>query len=166
MNEVFVIDNFLNNPHKVRFFSILQKFYSNSQHPNRETIQSFPGMRSDEISVLDKKFFDEFVVKAAQQVNLSGKMQCSLTYNYLTNNTILQQHTDTCYSNRILAGVLYLNRFIGLEYGTSIGGIDIESKFNRLVLYDGSLPHKPMKSFGSNKFNSRMTINLFMSVIN
>ena len=165
MNEIFVIDNFLKNPLKTRFFSTLQRFYSNSQHPNRETAQSFPGMRSDEISSLDKKFFERFVIEAAQQVNMYGKTQSSLTYNYLTENTPLKLHTDTCHSNRILAGVLYLNRFIGPEYGTNIGGTDIESKFNRLVLYDGSLPHKPMKSFGNNKFNSRMTLNLFISAI-
>ena len=165
MNQIFVIDNFLNNPFKTRFFSTFQKFYSNSQHPNRETVQSFPGMRSDEISVLDKKFFDEFIMRAAKQVNMFGKIQSSLTYNYLTENIPLQLHTDICSSSKILAGVLYLNKFIKPEYGTNIGGIDVESKFNRLVLYDGSIPHKPMKSFGSNKFNSRMTLNLFMSAV-
>lgn len=165
MNDVFVIDNFLNNPLKTRFFSTLQKFYNKVHHPNQETIQSFPGMRSDELSVLDKSFFESFIVKAAQKVNISGRTQSSLTYNYLTESIPLQFHTDTCQSNKILAGVLYLNKFIGPEYGTNIGGTNIESKFNRLVLYDGSIPHKPMKSFGSNKFNSRMTLNLFMSVI-
>jgi hypothetical protein len=165
MNQILIIDNFLNNPIKTRYISLLQKFYSKENHPNKLTAQSFPGMRSAEISILDKSFFENFVIRAAKEMGISGKTQSSLTFNYLTKNIPLEFHTDTCQKNIIFSGVLYLNKFIGSNYGTNIGGYEIESKFNRLVLYNGSIPHKPIKSFGNNKFNSRMTLNFFMSII-
>jgi len=165
MNKIFVIDNFLKNPIKARFNSLLQTYYSKENHPNKLTAQSFPGMRSEELSILDKTFFQNFVILAARQIGISGKTQSSLTFNYLTKNIPLEFHRDTCQKNIIFSGVLYLNNFIGNEYGTNIDGYEIESKFNRLVLYNGSIPHKPVKSFGSNKFNSRMTLNFFMSTI-
>ena len=39
------------------------------------------------------------------------------------------------------------------------------AKFNRLVLYDGKLLHSIAKSFGSNRFNSRLVLTTFYSFL-
>jgi hypothetical protein len=168
-NKIIIVDNFLDNPFLVRLSSITQKFYSKENHPNKETIQFFPGKRSEELSKLNPKFFRYFILKMSKFMGYSNiHLQASLSFNYLTKNDLLQFHTDTPKNDfgQIYAGVLYLNKSIQKEYGTIIGETQIEAKYNRLILYNGSVPHSPTKAFGTNRFNSRMTMNLFYQFIN
>lgn len=166
-DRIVIIDNFLDNPFLIRTSSFIQKFYSKEDHPNKITIQNFPGKRTEEISKINPKFFKYFILKMSKFLGYSNvHLQASLSYNYISHNIPLQFHTDlpiNC-SNHICAGVLYLNKNINPRYGTIIGENQIEAKYNRLVLYNGLVPHRPMGSFGTNKLNSRMTLNLFYHI--
>ena len=66
------------------------------------------------------------------------------------------------------AGVLYLTPDIPLECGTTIflndERVDIENKYNRLILYRGTFKHGITNFFGDNKDNVRRTINFFIDI--
>lgn len=167
-DKIIIIDNFLDNPFLIRSSSFIQKFYSKENHPNQATIRNFPGKRTEEISKLNPDFFKYFILKMSKFLGYSNvHLQASLSYSYITNKTPLQFHTDSpqnC-SREIYAGILYLNKNIHPKYGTTIGKSEIDAKYNRLVLYNGAVPHSPMGAFGTNKFNSRMSLNLFYELI-
>lgn len=160
-DEIIIIDNFLDNPFLVRLKSLKQKFYTKLNHPNKEVIQNFPGKRTKELSEIDYNFFNYFVNKLIyftdHNVNIS---KTSLTFSFLSRETPLNFHIDY-WKSHSRSGVLYLNEKINTKYGTIVGNQTIDSKYNRLVIYNGLIPHCPTAAFGTNKFNSRMTLNLF-----
>jgi len=163
-DSIVIFDNFLENPFLVRLISFTQNFYSIDNHPNKNIIQKFPGKRSDDLSIINPDFFKYFILKMSKLLEYENiGIQASLTFSYITKQNKVKFHTDVPanYNKKIYAGVLYLNKNIQSEYGTIIGDKKIEAKYNRLVLYDGSILHSPMKGFGWNKFNSRMTLNIF-----
>ena len=101
--------------------------------------------------------------KHSNEIKNNISIISTLTFSYLTKYDSVKLHTDIDSDNskKMYAGVLYLNKNIKPEYGTIVGNTKIEAKYNRLVLYDGSVLHSPTKGFGTNKFNSRMTLNVF-----
>lgn len=168
-NSIAVFDNFLENPFLIRLLSFTQNFYSIKDHPNKNIIQKFPGKRTEDLSIINPHFFKFFILRMSSFVGYENiGIQSSLTFSYLTEKSLIKSHTDVPpnFSKKIYAGVLYLNKNIKPEYGTIVGDKKIEARYNRLILYDGSILHSPMKGFGNNKFNSRMTLNIFYELFN
>lgn len=81
-------------------------------------------------------------------------------------------HRDTSENNNVLmAGVVYLNTDPKPDSGTLLILDDdhckqVENKFNRLIIYNSHIPHRPQNGFGSNLNDCRLTLTFFVKQIN
>ena len=115
-----IVDNFLENPDKVRKIALDMDYLPSPGH--------FPGVRTDNISEINIKLFEylsaRFFLLLYDFVN---PVQWSLSINFQKINSFSHDkndlvnhgwtHTD---DNKILAGILYLNPVAQLDTGTSI----------------------------------------------
>lgn len=72
-------------------------------------------------------------------------------------------HRDTS----VMAGVIYLNKDPAPESGTVLilpneNCCRVENKFNRLVLYNADILHRPQNGFGSRLDDCRLTLTFFV----
>ena len=175
--NLMVIDDFLENPDKVREFALNCHFTSRGQ---------FPGVRA---SYENKEYNEEIDYKLNELIGApiehkGASRQFQICTEYEDDNWI---HHDT----KDLAGVLYLTPDAPLEYGTSIfrhknglkygyhhkdennrnedeweETIKIGNVYNRLILYNGYLYHRSNNfGFGKSLEYSRLTQVFFMDMI-
>lgn len=74
-------------------------------------------------------------------------------------------------NNCVFAGVIYLNEEPEPDSGTEIKlpsgeNIIVDNKFNRLVIYNSGLFHRPRGGYGNNINNGRLTFTFFISSVN
>lgn len=66
----------------------------------------------------------------------------------------------------LLSGVIYLNKNPEPNSGTMLllnnKEVTIDNVYNRLLLYNSSIVHRPENSFGNNIDNSRLTLTFFI----
>ncbi len=55
MKNYITINNFFNNPKQLKKFALKQKFYTVKNHPWKESLGKFPGLRTDFINNIDMK---------------------------------------------------------------------------------------------------------------
>lgn len=67
----------------------------------------------------------------------------------------------------LMAGVLYLNKKPEKDSGTiiKVNGKEVflKNKFNRFVLYNSLLPHRPQCGFGTKDTDARLTLTVFVN---
>ena len=168
-NAAVSFENFFSNPYLIRLKALSKKYYTKLDHPTQEIIYDFPGKRSDSFAHIDKKLDEFFIKKVLRLLKIEGfvKVHVRSAFSFTTKDTPIPLHRDLHRgdANKTYAGVLYLNPNIKPEEGTSVEGRLMPAKFNRLVLYDGSLEHKPAMTFGTHRFNSRLVLSTFFSFL-
>jgi len=179
LQDIFVIENIFEDPDKIVNFAKKQQFYIRENHPTeKDSIARWEGTRSMPIRILDNDFFlqvtNHIINKTlnyefqARGVNLmkwrfSGDSYFHLALDGITGTT----HSD----HTLYAGVIYLNPNPKKDYGTIFYNEDgeiiktVTNEFNKLIFYNGSIPHQPVGGFGNSLDNGRLTLNLFFQAI-
>ena len=156
----YICDNFFANPNNIRRKGLIRKYFKQEDHPHSS---GFPGVRTRGLCDIDETLFNKITLKAGRILGYKGIRVCSaLAYSITNKDTPLSLHRDEEWD---IGGVIYLNPNIPPDCGTIVAGQLVPAKYNRLVLYDGSLIHSPAKSFGTNRFNSRMVLTLFFKKV-
>lgn len=178
--KIIVIDNFLKRPNLARLKGLRQKYYTKDNHPNPYSVNKFPGIRANDLSVIDPKFNNHLITRLQYAIdgsqNVSGKInqnaeECKLNYSLTFEDTKYYYHYDTDYGmgQTNYAGIIYLNKNVPMGYGTTLvfpgETINIQNVYNRLVMYPTSVFHSLSGSFGSNRFNGRMVISIFFNLL-
>jgi hypothetical protein len=159
--SVLVIDNFFENPYEVRNCA-LQQEYS----------QASPGIRTCDIT---------------EKCNYTDKLQNIIKHFYkicrikqtvfhvMTSCDLQWIHTDVSAISKTkigLSAIIYLTPDPYINSGTALykknldGSfdkiIDIGNIFNRMVIFDIFVFHKPTASFGDNITNGRLSMNILI----
>jgi len=160
---MIVIDNFLEEPDRIREEALEQTF--TKAEPNSPGWKGFrclhtsmPGeelneLLRDRLNELDPKFNDSFL-----------RCHFHYTVNEDMSNTI---HTDGMFD---YAGVLYLTPNPPLNSGTVFYDdnneqIDyVENVYNRLTIYPANIRHSIKESFGDNINNGRLVYTVFLTL--
>ena len=168
-NAAVSFENFFPNPHLVRLKALTQKYYSREEHPDPAMMGVFPGKRTEIFTQIDRKLDKYFIHRVADLLGFKGKIPLSAasSFSFTDAKAGITFHRDDAlyYGTKTYAGVVYLNPDIEPEAGTIVEGRLMPAKFNRLVLYDGRLLHSIAKTFGSNRFNSRLVLTTFYSFL-
>jgi hypothetical protein len=180
MKKYIVVDNFFNEPDSFRNFALQQKFYDKENHPH-DGLDAFPGKRTDYFNDTNSQFFKDVNDKIRQPLcelddvndlvgtNVNCLLQISFSYTLKGMNTPI--HTDPVapgYKSRY-GGVVYLNPEITWDRARDTGTtlylkeetINIENKYNRLLLYNSNIKHQPTDNFGDDINNSRLVMTIF-----
>lgn len=174
--NTLIIDNFLDNPDKVRTSALSLEFYRTGD---------FPGYRTDRADY----DYEAYVTKKLESI-LNCKIlefkQDSFCFQLcLEDNETWIHHDDTAW-----AGVLYLTPDAPAEAGTAIyrhiptnkfselENVDVKdvknweiitavgNVYNRLILYKGNLFHRSLLSgFGDSKETGRLTQVFFFNIV-
>jgi len=178
--KIIVIDNFLKRPNLARLKGLRQKYYTKDNHPNPYSVNKFPGIRANDLSVIDPKFNNHLMTRLQYAIDgsqsVSGKInqnaeECKFNYSLTFEDTKYYYHYDTDYGmgQTNYAGIIYLNKNVPMGYGTTLvlpeETINIQNVYNRLVMYPTSVFHSLSGSFGSNRFNGRMVISIFFNLL-
>lgn len=167
--SIICIDDFLSDPHKIRNYAIsLKNFYETTpKNQNNKYIYGWRGFRCGQIDayVLYK---DKILERIAEILKINPTQYIPKTnFHYTlaeTKNTcdFSTYHTDSS----VYAGLIYLTPNPPKNSGTSFiiegKNIDIENKFNRMICYPSNIYHKLTDCFGSNIYNSRLTLIFFI----
>ena len=177
MKSHIIINNFFNNPKEIRSFALKQKFYTNEDHPHKKILGEFPGHRTDFINNLNKKIYNKIndVLVSALEVYLEEKnlkVNFLISFSYTTEDikmpTWCQNNEKKKKYKTKVAGVVYLNEETDPSAGTIIvvnnKGYNCSNEYNKLFMYTTDIMHSASKSFGRNKFDSRLVLT-FLSVI-
>lgn len=158
---MIVIDNFLNNPDRIREEG-LELTYTKAESPGwrgfRCLYTNMPGYEldgliRDKLNELDPKF-------------INSTLRCYFHYT-LNEDMSDTTHTDGIYD---FAGVLYLTPYPPPNSGTVFFNdeneeIDyVENLYNRLTIYPSNIPHRIKESFGDNINNGRLVYTVFVSL--
>jgi hypothetical protein len=111
-----IVDNFYEDPNRIRKYALEQNFY--------KRVGSYPGIRCDRLSDLNKQFFEFFVNKIAALYFDMNTIK--LEYDVITNFQIIDgkynmgwiHQDDIDYFD--VAGVVYLSPNAPISAGTSI----------------------------------------------
>ena len=178
--RIIVVDNFLKHPNLARLKGLRQKYYTQDNHPKPNSINQFPGIRANDLSVVDPKFNSNLKTTLQCAIDgsagVSGRInpdieECKFNYSLTFQNTKYHYHYDTDYgmSQTNYAGIIYLNKNVPMGYGTTLvfpgETINIQNVYNRLVVYPTSVFHSLSGSFGNNRFNGRMVIYIFFNLL-
>jgi hypothetical protein len=138
------VDNFFENPDKVREFALAQNYETSSN--------TYAGVRSDELAVLNRDLFDAFCHKVLTLFNTEDEvigLRLSARFQKIPRiSTTPELNTGWVHDDgeNIFAGLVYLNPNPNPESGTSLymlkEGEEEYNKENTLVkrdLYGGTL---------------------------
>jgi hypothetical protein len=171
--KTVIVDNFFENPDKVRDFALHD---DRVIYRSRNAQEYFEGMRTECLSLVDPEFYQYATRKIIESYGVDDKnfeVDGDLVFNYLTkeNETDINHkdfgkriHND---QNCILSGIVYLSPYPPKDTGTIIykeGGWDIvQNIYNRCLIFpSGQIPHAPQSFFGDNKYDSRLTLLFFL----
>lgn len=173
LQDLLIIDNIFDFPDEIVDYSNNLQYYTVNEHPSVAPGTGYRGLRSLSINVINpclyKELIDSIVNKtitqaSARQIKFQYKIECffqKISKQYPFDPSWIHSDIKT-----ILAGVVYLNKY-GEYPGTRlyIDGKEttVENKYNRLVLYNGNIPHAPLGGHGENFLNSRLTFNFFVT---
>lgn len=179
MRPSIIVDNFFRNPLLVRMQALTYKYYDMTNHPDSSAINEFPGVRTLDACIINKKVHEYSFKRVSDALKKNGiekiinpgpfefRANFSLTYK----DTKFGYHKDVIYPDGSVsyAGVVYLSPFANPSQGTTIvlpnEKYEVENRFNRMVVYPTDTYHSLSGSFGTNKFNARMVMSLFFNLI-
>ena len=162
-----IIDNALTDPVSISNIARQEKYY-----PPDENVY-WRGLRTNNLS-------HDCIFPAINKVFTFSDLP-PYTFNYrmdYTNHILFKDvrppeqswwHRDVI--DTIFAGVIYLNEHPEPDSGTEIllpngENIIVENIFNRLLIYNSSLMHRPRGGFGDDMSNGRLTFTFFIRSIN
>ena len=181
MNKNYrIVDDALPNPHEVKEFLKSLTYFTtedynmngvvygdNSQRPGG----FWRGFRSVNLYDTDR---DNTALMLKLLLKKAFAVDCEFSkaeaYSHFTTGSMHKKIPPTSRwhpDNVDCAGVLYLNENPPKHSGTFInlnrGIVEVENKFNRLVLYDGYLHHAPGVFFGDDVNDARHTYSIFIN---
>ncbi|CAB5221651.1 hypothetical protein UFOVP242_6 [uncultured Caudovirales phage] len=180
LKDYVIVDNVLREPELLVDLSRSIKYYTNEKKIAKgiqatlieESLQPLSGYwrgyRSELLSIINKDLFlkinSNILEKAFHHNNFSYYIDSFLNLN---DQSIPYYdgwwHTD----GGLIAGVIYLNENAPPNTGTLIKHngtiINIENKFNRLVMYRTNLVHRPAGFFGDSLETARSTFTFFIN---
>ncbi len=173
MNYI-IQDNFFNDPDNIRKYALSQKYYTKKDHP--EDVSSFPGYRTDYLHKSDLDIWNKIrsalipyisKLESVDDINEKyNKFNLQLSFSYTSKNSKSFRHIDSVakgYKVRY-GGLVYLYPKPLKKQGTTLylkNTINLENKYNRLVLYKSNIEHEPTNNFGSDINNSRLVLTIF-----
>lgn len=166
------IENFFENPKSILEVSKNLEFFTFDKHPNSSIVGKYAGKRTLQLHEVCPELFESLCYGVVSQiVDFSKVKDCNWrisTYFSLINteddtSEIQIIHKDT---GVLYAGVIYLNENPDQNSGTSLYREDnnqynliyeFDNKFNKMIMYDASIPH------GITKFSdSRLCLLFFI----
>lgn len=174
--DYLIIDNFFDNPDQL--FQVEKNLtYNSAETQMLPGVRSLPpstynwrGFRSNCLSQQSPQIFSDISNTIKTKI-FSNYRNCSLDLNseiffHYSPGFIKYDeswwHCDEC----IFAGLVYLNYSPEKNSGTilKINGSNfcIENVFNRCLVYNSSILHRPEKCFGDSKYTSRFTTTFFI----
>jgi hypothetical protein len=182
IQDIIIVDNAFKDPENIIRIAKTFEYFSPEDHPLHGGDKSYwSGLRTKSISSVDKKLFNdlsiELVFKSLAQTMGQNKefvvdisWDATLFFHQLRENHPYQEswlHKDP---KLVYAGVVYLNKSPKANSGTTLyrddkSKVEIENKFNRLVLYRSDYFHTAGSGFGDDFDSSRLTLTLFFKEI-
>ena len=172
-NDFLVIDNFFENPNEVKQYVDQLHFYSSeivylegSFKKGGRIHNNWLGYRSEDLSSKLKNYLvDLFSKKIFANYKANVYLEMNLCFHLLPSS--IKKNFSWWHSDKsILAGVVYLNEHPEKNSGTimKINEKDfiVDNVFNRMLIYNASIPHRPENGFGYNFKNSRITLTFFI----
>lgn len=176
MQPYLIVDNILTNPEfYVEWAQVLEYNYTDecgnlalTKQKNVDKSVGWRGYRSKELAFIDANVavnVSRQIYKRAISTRLPGYY---IQRNYLHYSTTEINYDDSWWhrDSSVLAGVVYLNPDPEPESGTLLRVNDeiitVDNVFNRLVLYDASLMHRPQRCFGNTINTARLTMTIFV----
>jgi hypothetical protein len=164
-HKIIIEDNVFSNPFEIRNFLLSISYNRSSQNTG------WKGFRSN---LLNDKIEESLIEKIKVHLNLDKIKSYHFYGHYSLENTKLQCFPDF-YSYGIhtdpseYAGVIYLNDSPKKDCGTSFFDthknmiFSVDNIFNRMVIYNSNLYHRPTDLFGKDIYDSRLTLTFFLS---
>jgi hypothetical protein len=132
---------------------------------------SWRGYRSQQLSEIDyelfrnifNEIFGKLLIEFKPYFNFSYKINSHL--HFLP--SFIKKDDDWWHDDpTLLSGVIYLNKNLERNSGTMLmldnKEVTIDNVYNRLLLYNSSIVHRPENSFGDTIDNSRLTLTFFI----
>jgi len=168
-NSILIKDNFFDS---VDELSELAHSADYMYHLNTPISVVWRGYRTWELSYLNNpiisKFYQEVLESSSEYFNLkedhSMEMYFHMSYEKDNKSQLRKWHKD----NTSFAGLIYLTPDAPVTAGTTVfvdgEQINVENKYNRLIVYSGSLKHGPTGYFGETLQDVRRTLVFFMDL--
>lgn len=166
--DILIRDNFINNMDELRDIALSLEFL---YHMHTPVQVGWRGYRTWELSHHKNPLIDDCHDKVLKESSkffnldkdsIAMEMYFHITYEKHGYQQIRKWHKD----DRQYAGIIYMNHNAPLNGGTTIfldgKGVEVENKYNRLVLYSGKNKHGPTNLFGDDKNSGRMTFTFFI----
>jgi hypothetical protein len=186
INNYLILENALENPDSYVDLAKSLTYY-NAENRQIEGIKiktndefrppgKWRGHRSDSLDKINydlfRKTFDNIFQKVINpHVRCSFEYQISSYFNYSPETVHYENkgswwHTD---HDNAFAGIIYLTKNPKKNSGTLIMINDkeysFENEFNRLVMYNGNILHRPENCFGNTIDDTRLTLTFFVNIL-
>lgn len=172
--QYVVVDNILEDPeYYIEWAQTLSYDYTaectsmDIKRRNLCTDQGWRGFRSNEITTINADISTNITTKIYQKAlhSFVNKPFVQTNYMHFLGSDIVYDDSWWHPDASDFAGVIYLNLLPEPNSGTLIkindNIVQIDNVFNRLLLYDAKLVHRPQKGFGNNLIDTRLTITFF-----
>jgi hypothetical protein len=150
------VNNFFKDPDTILNLSKKLNFYSVEEHPESSVVGKYAGKRTLQLHQIYPEFFENLCYGVVSQlIDFSKVESCdwkissyfsSINYkDEVSNAQIIHQDIDVLY-----AGVVYLSKNLDINSGTSlykkedenyIKEYEFKNEFNKMIMYDASIPH-------------------------
>jgi len=160
-----VIENFYENPEKVREYALMQQYITHAGYPGKRTIVSYyPDHIHNVLKTILAPYFSNIDI---WHNTSNGEFQITNKYD---ETWVHRDRADNIKTT--ISGVCYLTPNPPAESGTIFFERDVDqkymltdrvaNKFNRLILFNGNIFHSSDKYFGSTDIDSRLTQVFFL----
>jgi hypothetical protein len=179
IKDIIVVDDVFSDVDKIVDIAKSMTYYSLEDHPDEKAYWS--GLRTRSVSSLDKLLWkdisSQIIFKSLATTMGQNKTfivdvswDATLYFHQLMESDVYQESWKHIDPKLVYAGVVYLNKNPKPNSGTFIikddkTRVDVENKFNRLVLYRSDYFHSSMGGFGQTLDDSRLTLTLFFKQI-
>lgn len=170
--KALIVDNFFNNPDAVRNFALTLDYRSREHH------EFFEGVRSNHLHTINEKFCSDVCSKIILEYFGTGNYnyEASVFFHKTSNNDKhdLQWINDKVHTDPVVVtGIVFLTPDAPVSCGTQtyqisngnyVPDVVMGNRYNRLIAYNGDVPHSAMDLFGEGD-SSRLVMLFFLEKI-
>lgn len=176
-----ILENAVEDPHifvewakNLTYFSSSEKHIAGIKIDPTQQFDKWRGHRSKSLHELDidifNNIFDNIFPRLFVNYNCDFNYNISAYVHFSPGYIDYDDHWWHIDPAVVFAGVIYLNRNPDPLSGTILNlnnnNFVIENVYNRLVMYDSQILHRPQSCFGDTIDNSRMTLTFFVNSLN
>ena len=165
------IDNFFNNPDRIRDVALNATYYIKEDHPG--DIAQFPGHRTDYLNEWNTDLYNYMldreldIVRSLIDLTPYTEYWTKFSFSWTDNTVPRIEHVDFDDNwngfKTFYGGIIYLTPNPPKNTGTILSGVTtVENVYNRYVIYDATKPHAIEKSFGKTLNDARMVLTHFI----